>query len=70
MTARDEAQRHLDTILGDKQRLEYQRTRLDKRSNLYATRASGIDMQLMEVNNDIAAARSALDAAIRTENEG
>jgi hypothetical protein len=63
LTAEQDAQRQLDAALAAKQRLVFQRSQLNKRNPLYAVRASGIDMQLAQAEEDINAARVALAAA-------
>ncbi len=69
MTTQQEAQQQLDALLSLKQRLVFQRSQLDKRNRLYATRASGIDMQLEQAELDISAAQSALAAVTAAQDE-
>jgi hypothetical protein len=69
LTAQQEAQRQLDAALAAKQRLIFQRSQLNKRSQLYAYRAGGIDMQLEQAELDISAAQSALEAATLAESK-
>jgi cell division protein FtsL len=69
MTARQQAQRQLDAATGDKQRLEFQKAQLDKRSRLYAIRAEGINMQIAEADKEIEAAHAALRDAVRAEGD-
>jgi hypothetical protein len=70
LTAQQEAQQQLDAALSAKQRLVFQRSQLDRRNRLYATRASGIDMQIEQAELDISAAQSALETATTDEGEG
>jgi hypothetical protein len=70
LTAQQDAQRQLDEALATKQRLVFQRSQLNRRSQLYATRAGGFDMQIAQAEEDISAAQNALDAAISLESEG
>lgn len=63
LTARQEAQRQLDAALSAKKHLEYQRSQLNRRSQLYALRAGGFDMQIAQAQEDIHAAQAALALA-------
>ena len=69
MTAQQEAQRQLDEALATKQRLVFQRSQLNRRSQLYATRAGGFDMQIAQAEEDITAAQNALAATTSPEGE-
>ena len=61
MTARQEAQQQLTAAIDMKKRLEFQRSQLNRRSPLYATRAGGIDMQIAQAVEFINTAQTALD---------
>ena len=62
MTARQEAQQQLDAAIAMKRNLVFQRSQLNKRSQLYATRAGGFDMLIAQADEDISAAQAILNA--------
>jgi hypothetical protein len=69
LTARQEAQRQLDAAIAAKRNLVFQRSQLNKRSQLYATRAGGFDMLIAQADEDINAAQAILraDEAVQGE---
>jgi hypothetical protein len=69
LTARQVAQQQLDAARASKQQLVFQRSQLNKRSQLYAVRAGGFDMMIAQAEEDINAAQNALDAATSVEGE-
>ena len=70
MTARQEAQQQLAAAIDMKKRLEFQRSQLNRRSPLYATRAGGIDMQIAQAVEDINTAQIALETAESSDEGG
>ena len=69
LTARQEAQRQLDAAIAAKRNLVFQRSQLNKRSQLYAVRAGGFDMLIAQADEDINAAQSVLDAPESDQSE-
>ena len=69
LVAQQEAQRQLDAAMDQKKRLEFQRSQLNRRSQLYAIRAAGIDMQIAQAEAEISAAQSMLDGAVSSAAE-
>ena len=51
-----------DAAVAAKRNLVFQRSQLNKRSQLYATRAGGFDMLIAQADEDISAAQAILNA--------